>query len=263
VTAAPPSVTQAVAQAYRDLVYAIRTLWKLAAIAFLILIGNGLIQHILSPEDGPGRIGLVAGFLFGAAQQFLLMPYYLAVHRLIIRDEMTHSYRIAPGELGFQRFYWLSLAFDLLFFLPTIMTPLLSLARLRYQLAFSVVVLVVAVHLFLRLIIVFPAFAVDAPGATVQNAYADTRGQAWRILGIVLLAHLPLVLPLLALTAIFVSDQAAARSWATYTEIAVSAFGIVLVTLLIVIASRLYMSIGDRTKGASALQPAGGPGAVE
>jgi hypothetical protein len=259
VSATPPLVTEAVARAYRDLFHAIRTLWKLAAIAFLILIANGLIQHILF-EERAERIGLVAGFLLGAAQQFLLMPYYLAVHRLIILDEVTHAYRIAPGELAFQRFYWLSLAFDLLFFLPTIMAPVLSLARVRYQLALSAALGVITIYLVLRLIIIFPAFAVDAPGATLKNAYADTKGWTWRILGIVVVAHLPFVLPLLALTATFVRDQATARTWAVYTEIAVSAFGIILVTLLVVIASRLYLSIGDRTKGMAAGQAVGGPG---
>ena len=249
-SAALPPVTEAVAEAYRDLFHSIRSLWRLAVIGFVILVANSVIQHVLGFDDDSERVRLLAGFLFGAVQQFLLMPYYLAVHRFIILGQVTHSYRIAAGELGFQRFYWLSLAFDLLFFLPTILTPLLSFARIRYQLAFSAIVLVVAIHLFLRLIIVFPAFAVDAPGASLKNAYADTKGRAWRILGILLLAHLPFMLPLLALTALFVRDEAAARSWALYSEIAVSAFGIVLVTLLVVIASRLYLSIGDRTKGA-------------
>jgi hypothetical protein len=260
VSAALPPVTEAVAEAYRDLFFAIRALWRLAGIAFLILVANGVLQHFLELEDGSERVRLLTGFLFGAAQQFLLMPYYLAVHRLIILGQVTHSYRIVPGELGFQRFYWLSIAFDLLFFLPTVLTPLLSFARIRYQLAFSAVVLVIAIHLFVRLIIVFPAFAVDAPGASLKNAYADTKGRAWRILGILLLAHLPFVLPLLALTAVFVRDEAAARSWALYSEIAVSAFGVVLVTLLVVIASRLYMSLGDRTKGTG--QAVGAPGDV-
>lgn len=257
-TAALPPVTEAVAEAYRDLFHSIRALWKLAAIGFLILVVNGVIQHVLGLDDGSERVRLLAGFLFGAVQQFLLMPYYLAVHRLIVLGQVTQSYRIVPGELGFQRFYWLSLAFDLLFFLPTVLTPLLSFARVRYQLAFSAIVLVIAIHLFLRLIIVFPAFAVDAPGASLKNAYADTKGRAWRILAILLLAHVPFMLPLLALTAVFVRDEAAARSWALYGEIAVSAFGIVLVTLLVVIASRLYLSLGDRTKGAG--QAVGAPG---
>jgi hypothetical protein len=260
VTAALPSLAGSVAQAYRDLLHAIRTLWKLAAIAFAILVANSLIQHILQPEDGTERLGLLVGFLFGAAGQFLLMPYYLAVHRLIILGEVTRSYRIAPAELGFQRFYWLSIAFDLLFLLPTIMAPALTFARVRYQLAFSVVVLLVIIHLFLRLITIFPAFAVGAPGATLKGAYADTKGWSWRILGIVVVAHLPFVLPLLALTTLLVRDQAAVRSWAMYTEIAVGAFGIILVTLLIVIASRLYMSIGHRTRGTYADPAVGGPG---
>jgi hypothetical protein len=46
----------------------------------------------------------------------------------------------------------------------------------------------------LRAIILFPAVAVDAPGASWSRAMADTRGYTWRIYSIVVLAALPLVL---------------------------------------------------------------------
>jgi hypothetical protein len=251
VTVALPSVPQAVAQAYRDLVYSIRTLWPLAVIAFLILVANAIAQHVLRLDDDTEGFRFLIGFMLGAAQQFFLMPYYLAVHRLIILDEVTRSYRLAPRELGFQRFYWLSIAFDFLFFLPTIMMPLLAFVRIRYQLAFFAITVVVVIITFLRLFIVFPAFAVDAPGASLKNAYADMKGRSWRTAGIILLADLPFVLPLLVLAMMFVGDQEGGRSWSIFMDVAGSAIGVVLVTLLIVIASRLYMSFGDRVKKAA------------
>jgi hypothetical protein len=250
VTAALPSIRQAVAQGYRDLARSFASLFPLVAIAFLIISANGLLQYALRLDDGTERSRLLVSFLLGAAQQFLLMPYYLAVHRLIILDEVTHSYRFAPRELGFQRFYWLSIAFDFLLLLPTLVASLLGTARFRYQIAVSAITLIFCIGVFLRLIIVFPAFAVDAPGASLKNAYEDTRGQSWRILGIIFVANLPFLLPLLAMTMLLVGDRESAQRVGFLVEIISSAFGIILVTLLIVIASRLYMSIGSRLKDA-------------
>src|SRR5207244_2352532 len=116
-------------------------------------------------------------------------------------------------QLGFQRFYWLSLAFDFMLFLPMVMMPLLDLVRLRYQIAVLAIVLFLISYLFVRLIIIFPAFAVDAPGATLKNAYTDAKDRSWRTFGILLLAHLPFVLALLALSMMAVRDQKAERSW--------------------------------------------------
>jgi hypothetical protein len=251
VTAALPSIPQAVIQAYRDLVHSIRTLRRLVGIAFLILLAAGIIQHLLRLDDDTERSRLLLGFLLGAAQQFLLMPYYLAVHRLVILDEATRSYRLAPREPGFQRFYWLSVAFDFLLFLPTMMMPLLAPLRIRYQVALFMIAFFVTAYVFLRLIVIFPAFAVDAPGATLKNAYADTKGRSWRTLGIILLAHLPFIPALVAL-AMLVGDPKTGRSPSIVMDVAGGAIGVLLVTLLIVIASRLYMSIGDRTKGSGA-----------
>jgi hypothetical protein len=244
------SVPQAVAQAYRDVIYSIRTMWPLVVVVFLIFVANGILQHLLRLEDDADTFRLLARFLLDAAQRFLLMPYYLAVHRLIILDEVARSYRFAPRALAFQRYYWLNIAFDFLFFLPMITAPLLGLARLGSQIAFFAISAVIVVVLFLRLIIAFPAFAVDAPGASLKNAGADAKGHLWRTAFIILLAHLPFAPPILALAMMSMGDQNTGRSWSIFTEVAGSAIGVVLVTLLLVIASRLYMSLGDRVKTA-------------
>src|SRR5690242_4666962 len=124
-----PSIPQAVLQAYRDLAHAFRTLWPLPGIVFLVLAANTIIQDMIVLRYTSGGVRDLVVFLIGAAQQFLITPYYLAVHRLIIRDEAVRSYRLEPNDLAFQRFFWLSLAFDVLFFLPSQLAPMLGPAR--------------------------------------------------------------------------------------------------------------------------------------
>jgi hypothetical protein len=66
-----------------------------------------------------------------------------------------------------------------------------------------------------------------------------------------LLAHLPFVPFLVALAMIVGGEQKGERSSNIFTDIAGGAIGVVLLTLLIVIASRLYMSFGNRVKMAA------------
>ena len=53
------------------------------------------------------------------------------------------------------------------------------------------VLLVIATIASLRLLIVFPAIAVDARGADWRNAMADTKGHTWRVFFTVLATTLP------------------------------------------------------------------------
>jgi hypothetical protein len=56
-----------------------------------------------------------------------------------------------------------------------------------------VVALVAAIGLSLRLTILLPAFAVQAPGATASHALADSKGQALRLFAIFFLVLIPWV----------------------------------------------------------------------
>jgi hypothetical protein len=50
-----------------------------------------------------------------------------------------------------------------------------------------------------RRVILFPAVAIDAPGATWSNARRDTKGSSWRVAFIMFLVALPAVIAALAL----------------------------------------------------------------
>jgi hypothetical protein len=103
----------------------------------------------------------------------------------------------------------------------------------------SIASLYIFCWVILRLSILFPAIAVDAAGANWRNVMADTKGYAWQFFLIVLLASLPFALVVLPL-------------WATVGPRTILAavtdgvISIVSITLLVVIASRLYQRLGNR-----------------
>jgi hypothetical protein len=57
----------------------------------------------------------------------------------------------------------------------------------------TIAVGVVALVLLVRLAILLPAIAVDAPGASPGNVFADTNGRTWLILKTYLIVLLPLM----------------------------------------------------------------------
>jgi hypothetical protein len=96
-----------------------------------------------------------------------------------------------------------------------------------------------------QLLVLFPAVAVDAPGAGWQNAFSDTRSRIWFVLAVTILPFIPIGLLAVAVVPLFrfspgsLTGMVAGLAW----------FGAMLLiasTLGAVIASRLYQVIGDR-----------------
>jgi hypothetical protein len=54
-----------------------------------------------------------------------------------------------------------------------------------------IALMITGVIVCLRLLILFPAIAVDADGASWRNAIADTKGHTWRLFFIMLLTAIP------------------------------------------------------------------------
>jgi hypothetical protein len=199
----------------------------------------------------------VVSILIGAANAFFLTPYLIAVHRFIIRDEVTPGYRLRPGEPRFQKFFGWSLillastsAFAILPLFVSLLPARVGAAPIGFLVAtaatLALVILVLVVLLlwaWLRLTIVFPAIAVDAPGVSWRSVMADTRGYAWQIFLIELLAGLPFLAMIVVLLIVFVMYRIERET------IAIEVIGTVLVfpwtTLMIVIASRLYQWLGN------------------
>lgn len=241
-----PSVGKAAARAWRDLLAVFEKLPRLALIAFVIVVAVALGEAFWRAT--PTLVSILAQLV----QAFLVTPYLIAVHRLIILGEVAPDYASGFRAPRFQRFFAWSVVFSAMWWAA------LSLASLPSGLpgvAVLVAVAFVALVVSLRMIVLFPAVAVDAPGARWQNAFADTKGHVWRIFLIFVVAGLPIFLADIvvlstALSIGVLTSEPLLPEWSTVGGLLGGVAQFVYFTLAVVIASRLYESIGQRLKGA-------------
>jgi hypothetical protein len=163
----------AVGTALRDVREALSALFMPALIGLVILFAMQILR-------APIVTGLTAGppasktlliiLVYEAVKAFLMTPYAIAVHRFIILGEKTTSYRIAPAETRFRRFFGWSLALLMLVSTPAAISTLFEPGPTRFVVL--VVLSIAATLVVIRAIILFPAVAVDAPGANWRQAMA-------------------------------------------------------------------------------------------
>lgn len=253
---ARPSVLTACFWAYWDLYHTLLKAWRPALFAFLILsIGffATAVGPLLLTRDPIGQALARQVILVGLC--FLLTPFLLAIHRLVLLGEPTTRYDFEPSSQRFQLFFgWLTLSV-LMMSIPSLLDALTaprgpvyygsghSFAGSRSTIVTVVrlAVLIVVQHF----LVLFPAVAVDAPGAAWQNAIGDTRRHRWFVLAVTILPFIPVGLLFVAATPLLrvgpgtLIGLIAGMLW-------VGAMLLVAVTLGAVIASRLYQVIGDR-----------------
>jgi hypothetical protein len=245
-----PRTWDAAKAAWMDLYRVFRNLPRVWAVALAINFGFSVPALLMHGNVSTGA--WILTLLFAVAKAFLLTPYYIAVHRLIILDETAQSYVLRPREPRFQKFFGWSLILSagmallvLVFGLPlAFLLQVLALTGanvLGIGIGASFIVICALIFTFFwamaRLSILFPAIAVDAAGANLRNVMADTRGGAWQIFLIGLLAYVP----------VLVIDSVFAVGIGTVvTAVIDNVVGIVSMTLFVVIASRLYQRLGNR-----------------
>ena len=100
----------------------------------------------------------------------------------------------------------------------------------------------------MRLAILFPAIAVDAPGASLRHVLADTKARSWLILKSFFIVLLPVLAGLLAVG--LISDLDDLPSWWSAARIAFdSPLEFLATVLAAATASRLFGWIGHQVKG--------------
>ena len=162
--------------------------------AFLIILAVAAVEQQIPErlwDESP--LSNIMSVAETAIRALLLTPVAIAIHRLVILDEVTRAYALPLGEPAFRAFFaWLfalgviaGLPFDLLAAMQA-RDASLAATSIGFLLA-----LIAMVAFVLRLTVLLPAIAVAAPGARLKPALADTKGQALRILAIFALALLP------------------------------------------------------------------------
>ena len=252
---ARPSIINALFWAYWDLCHVLRKAWRPALFAFLIMsFGSvaALAGPMLLTYNPLGQAIMRLAILVGIC--FLLTPFFLAVHRFLLLGEEPTRYHFEPSSPRFQLFFgWLAVSVVLLTFPSTLDTlaaaksPLYYFDRPPPDVDFTIVAAarIITLVMLQQLLVLFPAVAVDAPGAGWQNAISDTRNHIGFVLAVTILPFIPVGLLNLAIASLLrfspmtLTGAVAGMAW-------FGAMLLVVSTLGTVIASRLYQVIGDR-----------------
>ncbi len=232
--------------AWGDVRDALTWLFKPALITLLLLVMLETVKALIMPVASRTVDFALKRSSYEAIQAFLMTPYAIAVHRFVILGEVTMGYRIAPAEPRFRRFFGWSLAFLVL---SNASWALTLPEQTTLENILGVILYLVLMVVGLRLMVLFPAIAVDAPGANWRQAIADTDGHAWHIFLIIMATMLPFLIVAVAGKVIL---QGSIPGDAV---IAFGAFdavvGLVGWTLGVVIASRTYqwIAVGVERRG--------------
>lgn len=248
-----PPVMQTVKTAYHDVGRVIHAMPILVGSMIAILIALNLASLFVLPASTPAsfRSPLFDSILLAAAavQSFLTTPFLIAVHRFILLDQATGQYALAPQEPRFLRFFGWSLVITMLSLVPSLLQAWFGALGPpgMFTGILTIAAMIVCLFLTFRLTILFPAIAIDAPGATAANAYADSKGNVWRIFFIFFLAILPFIAFVLGLFFLGLISSAHDISPLKIGGKIVSAIiGVPAYALFVAVASRIFQALGDR-----------------
>lgn len=237
---------------YREWRRMLPALRPLVINGFLIVLAIAVLDDFVPARLADQELfGTAITFVEAALRAFLLTPILIAIHRFIILDEITKAYAVPLGEPAFRRFFGWLFAFEVLAGFPFDFLGVLE--NFNVTLAASVIgfiaALVVAFALMVRLSILPPAIAVEAPGARLASALEDTKGSALRIFAIFFVAVIPWLVLDLAVFALIGRGAAGTGSLAGMVGLVFGGFlQTALLTLMAVIASLLFIALGTHLR---------------
>jgi hypothetical protein len=177
--------------------------------------------------------------LIGLVWNFFVTPICIAVHRYILLGEITPRYRLEPSGARFSTYFLWAAALTVGGALPGLLGLGLGPNASGVGGVLGFALLLAFFVASVRLLILFPAIAVDAPGANWRNAFADGRGHFWRMFAIVFITLVPLIVAGLLVAAIF-------GEGAGIVKIVWSLGAFLGGVLGVAVSSRLYQALGQR-----------------
>jgi len=210
--------------------------------------------------------------LYWVAQSLVLTPLAIAVHRYVLLEDVTRHYALDRSDQRFQRYFgfavavqalWLSLwvwwiIAHFVFGVPMPGEPVPPGVGehlgwiLVLGFAAPLVACFVIVRVTLSIAILFPAVAIDAPGAGWQNARDDSEEHIFRMFCAFALGFVPTLLFDAVDDFILTPEQAGSHPALQAVGIVVrAAKSVLIVSALAAIASTFYVAYGRRLKGSA------------
>ena len=248
-TVARPTLLAMFVAAYWDVGRVLRAHWRLALLTvFIVFVAFLARAHLPRATNGHFMNQVMLRHTIDVVAVALIVPFLLAVLRFILLGEVKDRYAFEPDRPRFQSFTGWLVVFMLAASIPSLLylaawtsgpiyyvgqAPGEELKPVVLALTTGLVLLVG----FLRMILLFPAIAVDAPEASWQNAFGETQAAPW-------FAGFACILPLVPVVVVGVVVILMTRT-IPFARHAVWAL-LMIATLLSVVASRLYQLLGTR-----------------
>jgi hypothetical protein len=190
-TVTRPTLLTMFVAAYWDVGRFLRAHWRLTLLTVVVVFAGLLARAHLPRLSGVHFLSQVMlRHAFDIVVIVLVAPLLLAVHRFILLGEVQNHYVFEPHRPRFQSFSgWLAVAMlaasipSLLFLAARTPGPIYYVGQAPAEELKPLILLLITGLLllvcFLRMILLFPAIAVDATDASWQNAFAQTQGASW------------------------------------------------------------------------------------
>jgi hypothetical protein len=198
-----PPIFRSAVTAWLEAFLALVSMRWLTVVAFVALTATTMLQLFLedlaTDPSGSGALRVLADLVAIVPDGLAQTPLAIAVHRYVLLGEVARRYDVDLGGQRFRRFFGWSLAVTVMWAGPLFLASMPREDDFSGMVAGLILALMVAGVIFaVRTTILFPAIAVDAEGATVGNAFEDTKGRSWRVFFILVVTLIPGILLLLA-----------------------------------------------------------------
>jgi len=236
-------ILQVTGLAYRDSVRAPCAVPMLSGIALVACLAQAFLAEGI--QNVSPSAGMVFGLLLASATSFLVTPFLIAVHRYILLRETTTTIDVRSHR--FQQFFIFSV---LLILMMECMSVGYVVFGERTAAGMIVAVLVAIGFMFVsvRLVLLFPAIAIDSPDAEWPRSMDASRGNFWRIVLVCLLVLAPAILLLDVVVLGEAANKGAEKPLRLSTGV-VLLMGLVHFysqALLVAAASHLFLILGDK-----------------
>jgi hypothetical protein len=186
---------------------------------------------------------------FDTTAAFLLIPFEIAIYRLLILGEKPSRYQLEFTSVRFRRYLvWGGILWMLGSVLELLPSPdNLASVSMIFIWVFGLVIL------FVRLALLLPAVAAGPEHVTARDAIQDTKGHVWLIFSALLIAFIPAVatsIVSMVLVAFgWIVDMSELTLWeAVPRMILLAAVQVATVLMGLVAVARMFHWIGDRVK---------------
>jgi hypothetical protein len=199
-----PSPLATAIRSWRDTLSALQRMPLIfgAAIAALFIVDLAMTMLPPGAKIGHSRGVELKSILQACLDSIALAPLVIGMHRYVLLDDVSNGYAFNFRETRFIRFVRAELTFTAVFLLLLLALGFYTMAISEMPLPVSIgaaFVVIAVIVLALRFLILFPAIAVDAPGARWTNAFADSKKSTGKLFITLVLV----VLPVFALTLLY------------------------------------------------------------